>query len=216
MPSLPIDQTIANANVAITNALATPDIQASLTEWGYDADRIQEGKQLLDALMTVQDALQQELGEQYAATEQLSDVRAGAHETYSAYVKVARIALRERPDARQALRLDEPRRRAFAAWYEQARTFYANAVAREGVLEALGTFNITREKLEGGRDAMESVMKAKEMQEREKGDVDRAYVTRDEALDALDDWMSDFLTVARVALADDAQLLEKMGLVTPR
>ncbi|NEP46299.1 MAG: hypothetical protein F6K35_46720, partial [Okeania sp. SIO2H7] len=50
-------------------------------------------------------------------------------------------------------------------------------------------------------------------QEKEKGEAQQATKTRDEALDALDDWLGDFLAIAEVALADKPQLLEALGVL---
>ena len=35
------------------------------------------------------------------------------------------------------------------------------------------------------------------------------------AMEALEDWLEDYLGIARVALADEPQLLEALGIVVP-
>ena len=37
----------------------------------------------------------------------------------------------------------------------------------------------------------------------------------DHALDIMEDWLSDFIAITRIALEDRPQLLEKMGIVEP-
>ncbi len=49
-----------------------------------------------------------------------------------------------------------------------------------------------------------------EIQQREKGEAQTATKERDATLDALDVWLSEFKTVARIALADNAQMLEAL------
>ncbi|KAB8145930.1 hypothetical protein F8S13_02300 [Chloroflexia bacterium SDU3-3] len=46
----------------------------------------------------------------------------------------------------------------------------------------------------------------------ERSDAERATEDRDAALDALEDWLEDFVSVAKVALRDDRQLLEALGI----
>jgi hypothetical protein len=42
-----------------------------------------------------------------------------------------------------------------------------------------------------------------------------ATQARDAALDALDAWMSDFIAIARLALEERPQYMEKLGVVEP-
>ena len=57
---------------------------------------------------------------------------------------------------------------------------------------------------------MEAVESAEAGQEREKSEAQQATEHRDVAMDALDEWMSDFISIARVAFEDDPQQLEKL------
>ena len=49
-----------------------------------------------------------------------------------------------------------------------------------------------------------------ETQQREKGKAQTATKERDAAIDALDEWLSEFRTVAKIALEDNAQMLEAL------
>ena len=51
------------------------------------------------------------------------------------------------------------------------------------------------------------------MQEKEKGQAQAATQKRDAALDDLQDWLSDYLAIAKVALEDNPQLLEGLGVL---
>ena len=51
------------------------------------------------------------------------------------------------------------------------------------------------------------------MQEKEKGEAQAATQKRDAALDAMQDWLSDYLAIAKVALEEEPQLLEGLGML---
>lgn len=59
-------------------------------------------------------------------------------------------------------------------------------------------------------DAAEAAQRA---QQSETGEAQEATQDRDAALDAIDDWMAIFIAIARLALEDDPQLLEKLGIL---
>ena len=66
--------------------------------------------------------------------------------------------------------------------------------------------------------ALQEIDQIYELQEtinREQGDAQNATQVRDMKFEELIDWLSDYETVARIALADQPQLLEKLGIVVP-
>ncbi len=77
----------------------------------------------------------------------------------------------------------------------------------------MAKFNITEEKLLAGKQLIEETVSLNAAQEKEKGEAQQATVERDEALDALEFWLSDFFAIARIALEEKPQLLEKLGIV---
>lgn len=211
--SYSIDGLLYDAQVAIDNALTNEQILAALSNFGYTAERIQQGKALYTKALNAQTTQQMEAGEQKSATAELEANRAVAHTTYMRFVKIARVAFKRNAGIATQLDLGGDRKRSLAGWLAQANQFYTNALANPAVLEGLGNFGITQKKLQAGLAEVNAVETSNLTQEKEKGDAQAATQTRDKALDALQEWLSDYLAIAKVALEDNPQLLEALGVL---
>ena len=76
-----------------------------------------------------------------------------------------------------------------------------------------GKFGVTAEKLAAGQAQVDGVEALAAAQKKETGEAQQATQKRDVALEALDGWMSDFVAIARIALEENPQWLEKMGVL---
>ncbi|RZM82903.1 hypothetical protein [Leptolyngbya iicbica] len=211
--SYSIDGLLHDAQVAIDNALTNPEILDALSLFGYTADHLQQGKALYTTALTAQTTQQLEAGEQKSATAELEANRAIAHATYIRCVKIARVAFKRDAGIATQLDLNGERKRNLAGWLAQVNQFYINALANPAVLAGLGNFGITPDKLQAGLAEVKAVEASNLTQEKEKGEAQAATQTRDQALDALQDWLSDYLAIAKVALEDNPQLLESLGVL---
>ena len=203
------------AQNAITNALSYEDIKNLLAEFGYTEERLQEGRQLYETASELQVKQQKEYGDQFEATDALNAAKDTANKQYMDHVKLARIALRNNRGALESLQLSGDRKQSLSGWLKQAKVFYANALAGAEAQDALGKFGITAEKLTTSQQQVTDVELALNRQLKEKGEAQVATQQRDEAFDALQEWMGDFIAVARIALAGEPQYLEMLGVVQP-
>ncbi len=207
-----IDEKLLEAQVAITNA-ADPEIAQPLALFGYDADRIAEGQALYETANDLHQKQGREYGDQFAATDTLQKKLEEAKATYMRHVKIARIALKNERGIMQTLDLEGRRKFTLAGFISQARQFYTNALGDNTVIEKMLKFGIASEQLEAGKALVDATEAAKAAREKERGEAQQATVDRDEAMEALAEWLSDFFAIARIALEDKPQLLEKLGIV---
>lgn len=202
----------AGAAVMLNNAQTQPDIAAALDGLGYDAAAIQEGQTLLETARALYDAQIKEYGEQHAATQTFLDASKQADKTYAAHRRLAKIAFKKDPQRQTDLRLTERKPRVFNPWYEQARHFYTALLADADAQTRLARYKITSETLQAAQSQVEQTFTLNTIQEQEKGEAQAATQQRNAAIEALDEWLSDFKTVARIALEDNPQLLESLKL----
>jgi len=211
--SYSIDSLLHDAQVAIDNALDNPDILDALSLFGYTAERIQQGKALYTTALSAQTTQQLEAGEQKSATAELEANRAVAHTTYMRLVKIARVAFKRDAGIATQLDLNGDRKRSLAGWLAQTTQFYVSALTNPAIQVGFSEFGITGDKLRAGLLEVRAVEASNLTQEKEKGEAQAATQTRDEALDALQEWLSDYLAIAKVALEDNPQLLEALGVL---
>jgi len=213
--SLTIAERLLAAQVAIGNALTNTQIQDYLAEYGRDLIYLQTGQTLYQAALDADLQQKAEYGDQYAATDELNRLWKEANQTYMRYLKVARVAFKDDRGVAAELGLDGRRKQTLSGWIVQARQFYSNALANAAILSKLAEFSITQEKLLAGQSQVGAVEVANQAQEKERGEAQNATQLRDAAMEALDEWMSDFVAIARVALEAEPQLLEILGIVEP-
>lgn len=202
----------ADATTILANAQQQASIAAALALLGYDEAAIQEGVALLNAARDLYDAQIKEYGEQHAATQEFNTVWGEADKAYAAHRKLAKLAFKTDPQRQTDLHLNDRKPEAFSTWYEQARHFYTAVLADTEAQTQLARFRVTLEALQAAQAQVEQTLALKTAQEKEKGEAQDATQQRDAAIVALDEWLADFKVVARIALEDQPQLLEALGL----
>lgn len=208
-----IEQRLMAAQVAIEAVLTDAALQSALAPYGYDLARIRQGKALRDQALALAQQQRARAGDQRSATDARDAAQAQAHTIYMRQIALARVALRDDRGAAQALDLAAARKRSPAGWLMQAQQFYANALNDAAILEKLAGYGLTREQLALGQSQMDTVAASVVARQQRKGVKQETTQARDAALRALNRWMQDFMAVARVALAEQPQTLEKLGVV---
>lgn len=186
---------------------------AAIGEYGYDQAALNAEQTNVAAAEELNNAQIREHGEQLGFTEELNKIFDAAKKEYMRLVKIARRALKNDPVAYNNLGLLGSRRRSLSGFLTQAEKFYTNAMTDTVAQEQLNKFLITGEKLTAGQQLITQVKTAAAKQAKETGESEQAALSRDQALDAIDSWFSDFTAVARIALEEKPQLLEKLSIM---
>jgi hypothetical protein len=208
-----IDRKLLEAQVAINNARTDGEIKQYLTEYGYDEARLAAGKSLLNSASQLHQTQKRVYAEKVGASKDFSDSRKEANGVYINLIKLSRIALQEDYAAYLKLGLAGGRKTNLSGWLVQARQFYDNALKDTATMAKLKKFGGTQAKIEAGKALIETVERKKQEKEIESGEAQQATVERDMAVEELQQWMRNFKAIARIALEDKPQLLEKLGIL---
>lgn len=208
-----IDQFLLASQVMIENSLSDSEIRQALAVYGYTEETLTSGKNLYEKAEALQNAQKKEYGEQVAATAELDTVWEQAEEQYMKTLKIARVAFRDSVKADKSTMLYGDRKRSLSGWLEQAKAFYANILKDADLINLISAYGYTPEKLGQESALIDQVIAKHFAQKKETGEAQEATETRDKALDALAKWVSNLRAVAKVALMDNPQQLEKLGIL---
>ena len=103
--------------------------------------------------------------------------------------------------------------KAFVTWLEAIRKFYTTIKNTPEIQEKLQRLRLRPNDVDTALGKITQLEAARSKYLIEKGESQEATQTKDAAIAQIDDWMSEFYAVARIALEDKPQLLEALGKV---
>lgn len=204
-------ETLEMYRVALENAQAQSVIAALMAELGYDPAELEKGKTLLAEARTAYASNQTEDDETSAAYASFVSKKEALNTAYTLHRKKAKVIFRNDPLMLDKLALSGSTPKAFVKWLESLKKFYTTAAADTALQSKLARLKLTAEELTAGGAMLTDVEQARAVYLKEKGETQVATQTKDAALAKIDDWMSEFFAVARIALEDQPQLLEVLG-----
>jgi hypothetical protein len=200
------------SRVLINNVIDDETIKSALLEYGYDKNRINEGKTMYEECQQLIQEKNRMYRQQYHATVKLRKI---GKETYSLYMdlfKLAKRALKDNEGLSERLGVEARLGISDRGWITQARAFYNIAMNDQEILPNLAKFNITPEKLQQGSNLLTEVEKLDDIQEKSKGKAQEATSKRNQTLKKLWSWVSDLTEVCKIAFKSNPQILEQLGI----
>ena len=199
--------------VALENVTAQPEIATIMAEFGYDAALIEDGKQLFTQTRQVYDLNVKEDDETSQAYSNYTEKRKSLEDTYSLHRKKAKVIFRKDLEIMKRLVLDGSVPKSYVRWLEVAKKFYTEVLADTELQTKLSRLKVTVEDLNAANTLISELDTARAEYLREKGESQDSTKQKDATFSNLDDWMSEFYAVARIALEDNIQLLEALGVI---
>ena len=214
------------AQVAISNTLVEPGISKPMAEYGFPAARVKEGQKLYDAARLSLNAHKTLSGEQQYKTAEVNKITKAAYDAYQALAKICRAIWVKDKARLAALGLQGKMPQTTAGFLTAAYVLFDNAAKGKIVppppppnnnLDAidaageLAVYGYTKAKLAAERAKIVALDKMNQAQESAKGEAQNAAREQDAALKALSEWLAMFVKIAKVALRDKREYLEKIG-----
>ncbi len=206
-------QILENYRVALTNAVTQSEVSATLAVFGYTAEKIAIGNQLLDETTTAYNTTKKETNETVSARADFDNKTSQVETVYSLHRKKAKVVFRKDEVALKQLGLIGSNSQAYAKWLEEVKLFYSVLQSNKVLLSQLESLKVTAEEVNTAVTTIKELENARAIYLKEIGESQDATKAKDIAFAKLDDWMRDFYSVAKIAMEDKPQLLETMGIL---
>jgi len=208
-----INEIIARSKLLINNSLNDENIKQTVGLFGYTEPKLTTGKTLLETVEMLQQSQSKEYGEQYQAKSDLETKHKQTHGDYMDLLTICRIALRNDVGAQQGLGLNQTRKASYSGWLAQSLLFCNNLITNPDYTLKLEEFGQNIEKIQAIKKAILETQMLNEKYNNEKGEAQQATKDRDQKIDELNQWVSDYTKIVRIALKKRPQLLEKLGIM---
>jgi hypothetical protein len=210
-PHSKVSQDLLSAQTALSNSLAEQDILTRVNGFGYTPERLAEGQQILAQAESAVQAFAIAKGNQRVATAQAQAARKAARNAYLEVAQLARAIFPRGSAYLTTLDIEGNLPTRLADFIRAGYTLFDNARADADIAAALNGYAYTDARLAEGRGVIEALDQAQQAQAIARGDKQQAAVAQAAALLNLRCWVAQYRKVARLALADAPQLLEKIG-----
>lgn len=200
----------------VFNFNESDNVKSVMARYGYTEARMTEGKNLLATARSLSDKQGKEYVEQYQAYNDYEKEIEFLSSKYAVHVDAAKFVFRERVDAQTTLGLIGRRKITTSGILLQMESFYNRLLENPDWTLAMNVLLITKDELVEQQNGIKNARVLKDKHSREMGEAQQATVERDAALEALDSWVSDYIKVARFALAATPQLLEGLKITVRR
>jgi len=205
-----LEEQLEEVRLAVEGALANPSIMRKLEKFGYTQKEMKAGRGLIEKVELIITHQGEGFGTQKNATRQLQEARKEVHVLYMQHLSIARVALHQQPEVWDVLKMHGKRKENMAGWLAQVKAFYNNFHRVQATLEK---YNITADEVAQAQTMIEAIVSLRVQQSYGKSEKQRATEQCKEAIRDLQQWMRDFLYIARYALKDEKQQLEALGQV---
>jgi hypothetical protein len=210
---LPDAEKIQKAQTALEALENEPEVAEAMEPRKYtEAQKVGEGRALLEAALGSVGGQTEEAGDRLSATADQRDLLADAHALYAPLAGTARAVFRDERDVLTALGLTGKHDKSYAGRIGRMRGFITEARKADRLARFADESEVDAGELDELEAALASAEKGMTTQDRKASRSQHATGSREAAFAALTKWMLKMQGHARVVLRGKPQLLEMLGI----
>lgn len=197
---------------AIENTLSTSEIAEAVNQYGYNVEKLTDGKRILDEAVLLCEEQERKYGDRYTISENKQTILEKAKKEYVKHVKLARIAFKDSAATFKQLGLNGKRADSMDGFLTEASLFYNLILNNTTFKEKMAGFGVIEEKILEIKQLLIEVNENRMKLSKAKSEAEQSTELRNKKLVEMDLWITSYIKVARVALEDNPQLLEALGI----
>lgn len=206
-------QYLFQVKALFVNSISDKQIRDAVCDFGYTESRLAEGKRLYDELGSIESEHLIKMGEKVALYSKKNERLKEVGKLYMKYLKIARIAFSTNIEAREALLLDGVRERTYKKWVFQVSVFCNNLLDNAEYWPNLEQYGVTKGHVQHLKTDLLELMDLADKGAKVTGLVKMLTQKKKKQTQKVQNWVSDYIKIARIALEDAPQSLEKLGII---
>lgn len=207
---LPFESFVSKVDDVLGQSLTDQNLVSTLSSFGYGLTEMEKGRRLLEDLKMTDQEQEAARQRRVELNKQRNQLQRDLQRRYMRWIKLGRVVFDDNRMARETLGLDGPREKHFDAWYRQVYMFCRNLLAEERWMQAMNGFGAKRKDIETILDDLEKLEELNTRFEHAKEISKKMTQKKREQLMQLQDWLSDYLKIAKLALEEKPELLNKL------
>ncbi len=197
----------------LANATSQPEISAALAIVGYDAAVITAGKQVYQTAKQVFDNNKTEDDETRDARKIYKTKIEELTNIFKPHRAKAKVIFRNDQNTQEKLMISGSFPNSYPTLIQRTEKFY-NTLNTDKQLQAkVASLKITPKEIKNGLQAISELQSARNIYQTEIGESQEATKAKDQAIIDLENWIKDFKDIAQIALEDQPQLQEALGIL---
>lgn len=207
-----IAQTLEQQRVLIFNS-SKPEVASLLEVFGIDSKYRKKGELLYNEVIQLAETQKKEQQEESLSFDNFYESKTECGVNHKRNRKIIKMVSRSDRNLQNRIKLYVPKEYAIEEWFKQVIEFYNLVLNESGLMNLLSKFGVTKEKLTADKVAVESLKPLRNEAMSEKGQAQEATRLRNAKMEELEDYCYELRTIATIALENNIQLLEALGII---
>ncbi|MCW3787038.1 hypothetical protein [Plebeiibacterium sediminum] len=189
------------------------EIRNAVSSYGYNQSRLNEGRRLWENLRLLYIEAQDKAKLKRSCHAEKKSMQKEIHKNYMKYLKLARIAFVDNIEAQESLMLLGVRARTYDKWFVQVSVFVNNLKSNSLYLKSMAEFGIKEKDLNGLKKQLVELNELSDKCVRVTAVVRMLNDKVKKETIEVQQWVSSYLKVARIALEDNPEVLSLLGIM---